>query len=168
MKFPVLFLENGVPKEGLEPTVVIRDRTAGNTPVNGEAASEVGGGWYEYDYGAGDPTHHYVATFDSVTLTGPERYAFGEWIPDHFTSTKAGYVDAAISSRSTLAQADILSDATPFDGAAIAAMYSLVEDIAKLTGHKVTKSGDTITIFEEDGITPWRQYNLADGGRVEV
>lgn len=41
-------------------------------------------------------------------------------------------------------------------------------DIFKLTGNNVTASGDVITIYEEDGSTPWRQYNLADGGRIRV
>jgi hypothetical protein len=40
--------------------------------------------------------------------------------------------------------------------------------IRKLTGNKVTKSGDIITIFEDNGVTTWRQYNLALGGRVQV
>jgi len=45
---------------------------------------------------------------------------------------------------------------------------SSVSDILKLTGYKVTKSGDVITIYEADGVTPWRQYNLSGGGRVQV
>ena len=44
----------------------------------------------------------------------------------------------------------------------------IVSDMIKLTGHKVTKSGDIITIYEANGSTIWRQYNLASGGRVEV
>jgi hypothetical protein len=44
----------------------------------------------------------------------------------------------------------------------------LVTDLAKITGNKVTKDGDLITIYEENGITVWKQYNLANGGRVEV
>jgi hypothetical protein len=44
----------------------------------------------------------------------------------------------------------------------------MIEVIQKLTGNKVTKVGDVITIFEDDNITPWRQYNLANGGRVLV
>lgn len=39
---------------------------------------------------------------------------------------------------------------------------------AKLLGYKVTKSGDVITIYEANGVDIWRQYNLADGGRVQV
>lgn len=41
-------------------------------------------------------------------------------------------------------------------------------DILKLTGNKVTKSGDVITIYEDDGTTVWKQFNLANDGRVEV
>ena len=44
----------------------------------------------------------------------------------------------------------------------------LVADLVKLTGHKVAKSGDIITIYESDESTPWRQYDLTGGGRVEV
>lgn len=44
---------------------------------------------------------------------------------------------------------------------------ALVDDLIKLTGNKVTKSGDIITIYEANGITVWRQYDLASGGRVE-
>lgn len=43
-----------------------------------------------------------------------------------------------------------------------------VQAILKLTGYKVSKSGDVITIYEADGTTVWRQYDLSDGGRVEV
>ena len=45
---------------------------------------------------------------------------------------------------------------------------TLVDELIKLTGYKVTKSGDIITIYESNGSTIWRQYNLANGGRVQV
>lgn len=47
-------------------------------------------------------------------------------------------------------------------------ILSSVTDILKLTGYKVTRSGDIITIFEIDDSTPWRQYDLSSGGRVQV
>lgn len=40
--------------------------------------------------------------------------------------------------------------------------------VLRLTGSKVTKSGDIITIYEENGTTPWRQYNLANGERIQI
>lgn len=45
---------------------------------------------------------------------------------------------------------------------------ALLFDLIRLTGHKVVREDDLITIYQADGITVWRQYNLADGGRVEV
>lgn len=42
------------------------------------------------------------------------------------------------------------------------------DDILKLTGNNVVKSGDTITIYEDDGVTIWRQYDLSDGGRIKL
>jgi len=41
-------------------------------------------------------------------------------------------------------------------------------EVVKLLGNKVTKSGDIITIYEDDGTTIWKQFDLSGGGRVEV
>ena len=45
-----------------------------------------------------------------------------------------------------------------------------VELLRKVTSNKVTKAGDSdiITIYEDNGSTIWRQYDLASGGRVLV
>jgi hypothetical protein len=45
---------------------------------------------------------------------------------------------------------------------------SVVDTIEKLTGNKVTRVGDIITIYESDGTTPWRSYDLTDDERIEV
>ena len=45
---------------------------------------------------------------------------------------------------------------------------SILERIEKLTGNKVTKEGDIVTIYESNGSTIWRRYNLANGGRVLI
>lgn len=47
-------------------------------------------------------------------------------------------------------------------------MGELISTLIKLTGNRVTKSGDIITIYEADEVTPWRQYDLAGGGRDQV
>jgi hypothetical protein len=44
----------------------------------------------------------------------------------------------------------------------------LVDEIIKLTGNKVTKVGNIITIYEANGVDTWRQYDLTNGGRVVV
>jgi hypothetical protein len=43
-----------------------------------------------------------------------------------------------------------------------------IDVLIKMTSNKVTRSGDVITIYEDDEITMWRQYDLANGGRVLV
>ena len=53
------------------------------------------------------------------------------------------------------------------DGSYSALVQSLIS-ILKLTGNKVIKSGDTITIYENDGVTIWKQFDLANGGRIEI
>jgi hypothetical protein len=54
------------------------------------------------------------------------------------------------------------------DVSLLSSISNLTDVISKLTGNKVTKVGDIITIYDNDNITPWRQYNLASGGRVQV
>jgi len=40
--------------------------------------------------------------------------------------------------------------------------------IGKLTGNKVIKANNIISIYEDDGNTIWRQYDLSGGGRIQV
>ena len=40
--------------------------------------------------------------------------------------------------------------------------------LEKLLGNDVVKTNDVITIYEDDGTTIWRRYNLASGGRVLI
>lgn len=43
----------------------------------------------------------------------------------------------------------------------------MFEAIFKITNNKVTKSGNTITIYENDELTVWKTFDLSLGGRVE-
>lgn len=40
--------------------------------------------------------------------------------------------------------------------------------VKKMVNNKVVMSGDIATIYENDGNTVWKQFNLANGGRVEL
>ncbi len=53
-------------------------------------------------------------------------------------------------------------------GVLLSNLGSMVTDVLKLTGNKVTMSGNVITIYEDDGTTVWRRYDLTGGGRVET
>ncbi len=77
MSFDAFFLESGLPKTGLSPTIIIRKDSDGSVVVNGLAMTESGDGFYVYAYAAQDFTESYHYICDSVTLTGNERYAVG-------------------------------------------------------------------------------------------
>jgi hypothetical protein len=47
-------------------------------------------------------------------------------------------------------------------------MEDMVIIIQRMLHNKVSKSGDVITIYEEDENTVWKTFDLADGGRVEI
>ena len=47
-------------------------------------------------------------------------------------------------------------------------MGEAVETLSILTGNKVIRVGDVLTFYEANGIDVFRQYNVANGGRIEV
>ncbi len=47
----------------------------------------------------------------------------------------------------------------------VGTMGEWVQIVERLLANEVTKDGNIITIFREDKLTPWRQYDLANGGR---
>ena len=85
------FTEAGVPKTGLSPTVTAWDVADSSVDVNGEAMTEIAGGWYKYEWSSFDLTKDYVARADGGAgqPTG-ERYA-----PiDMSTAALSGKIDA--------------------------------------------------------------------------
>jgi hypothetical protein len=77
----VPFTSSGVAVTGLHPTINIYQLGAGpsNTEIvtNG-GVSEIGGGWYRYDFLTYDPTTSYVFTIDGgPTLADFDRYKHG-------------------------------------------------------------------------------------------
>jgi hypothetical protein len=76
MKFTVWFSEAGLPKTGLTPIISILQVSDQSdvTPSDNEFI-EIGLGFYFFDFSESDNTEDYVALADSVTLTGPEKYA---------------------------------------------------------------------------------------------
>lgn len=47
----------------------------------------------------------------------------------------------------------------------VGTMGEWVQIVERLLANEVTKDGNIITIYREDKLTPWRQYDLANGGR---
>ena len=40
--------------------------------------------------------------------------------------------------------------------------------VTKITMNKVVRTGDEITVYEDDGVTIWKRFDLSDDGRVEI
>jgi len=69
------FDNNGVPAIGLSPLIRIRDIETGNVVVSG-TMSEIGDGFYKYEFFGYDISKEYAILCDSVSLTGDNRYKF--------------------------------------------------------------------------------------------
>ena len=71
------FTDNGTPKTGLAPTISIRRADTHALVVTWDTMTEVGDGWYKYNFN-GDETLDYLVVCDGGTaLTTAERYTFG-------------------------------------------------------------------------------------------
>ena len=72
-----VFTENGAPKDGLTNAVIyIYDLLDNSLIVNGAAVTAVAKGGYKYNFTTYDGDKDYYIVWDSVDLTGHERYAY--------------------------------------------------------------------------------------------
>jgi hypothetical protein len=123
----------------------------------------------------------YSVTFEdgqySVELTGSnnniwdiENLVLNQNQVQVIPTNSAGLIvgQTSISDSDRLAIANEVWDTLYAEYSAEGSYGQLVQDLLKLTKNKVTKSGDIITIFEIDGVTPWKQYDLSNGGRVQI
>lgn len=77
MVISVYFSQSGSPKLNLTPLITIIDLADNSVIVDETEMSEVGNGFYKYEFDLYDSTKDYVFICDSVDLSGTERYAIG-------------------------------------------------------------------------------------------
>jgi len=71
------FTNNGIPATGLTPTIRIRNVVGGSLLVTDENMTEIGDGWYSYDFITYDSLLDYAIRCDAGnTLANDERYTF--------------------------------------------------------------------------------------------
>lgn len=88
------FTESGIPKTGLTPTILVLDMSDNSVVVNSASMSEVGYGFYKYNFSGYDNTKDYAIRCDGGSgLEDPERYTFA--------GNDSGSVESAIASLST-------------------------------------------------------------------
>lgn len=71
------FTEYGTPKTGLTPTLEIWKVSDNSLIVTGQAMTEVGGGFYKYNFAGYDPAEDYAVRADGgATLPTSDRYVY--------------------------------------------------------------------------------------------
>jgi hypothetical protein len=110
--------------------------------------------------GTGEDQSRQIVTYDGTTkIATVER----DWdvVPD----ATSGYV---ILGQHTHLISEITDGIFAHEDAAGISLDDAMIIIRRLLENKVTRSGDIISVFEENGTTLWRQFDLSSGGRVEV
>jgi len=90
------YTDEGVPKTGLSPTIRIRDLSNNSLIVTDAVMSEVGDGFYKYDFTLYDASKEYVIRCDGgATLNDYERYRPGvnDYVPADEISSRAEEVE---------------------------------------------------------------------------
>ncbi len=64
--------------------------------------------------------------------------------------------------------ADTLLNSIALNYNTIGSLGELLNEIRKITKNKVVAIGDVIDVYEEDGTTIWKTFNLSNGGRIEL
>ena len=76
--FNAQFTDNGAPRTGLSPTICILRDSDQTEVVTDANMTEIGRGWYMYDFTLYDANEEYVATADAGSdVPTVERYAYG-------------------------------------------------------------------------------------------
>jgi hypothetical protein len=75
VKVSSFIAESGAPATGLTPTIKIRDLADNLLVVDGDPMTEVGDGFYQYDFAAHNPAKDYVILVDGgAVLADADRY----------------------------------------------------------------------------------------------
>lgn len=91
MNITVYFEDSGVPATGLAPTLNIRDISDGSLAIDGLNMTEVGDGFYMYDFETYDSSITYTILCDAgASLSDADRYVRGEFTYGDVSSTVAG------------------------------------------------------------------------------
>ncbi len=175
---------NAIPAVGLSPLPTIRiwevDGSTETLVINGASLSEVGDGFYQYLFSTYDPTKEYVFRTDGGTTYASdpaERYQAGSievsTITNNTIEDIAGQVwDQNTASHVGAGTFGLLEQQIKADTTAIAAnlyvnagsVLDLVQLIVKYDTNrtKIDPTLMTLTVYEDDCVTPLRVFQLLD------
>lgn len=167
------FTQNGVPKTGLSPiiTIIKLDKVnplLNTTVIAGAGMTEVGSGWYRYNFSTYDFSENYIFTADGGGILADfERYntaaneSYGEdisyltWEESsvfHVAGGTTGFLLNQISADTTQIRIDTTN--------AISLLQTLLKYDTNRT--KIDKTAKTLTIYDNDNTTPIKVFSLKD------
>ena len=165
------FSQNGTPALGLSPTIRIWEVTnTTNTLVITDAPMvEVGDGFYKYVFAGYDGTTNYVIRADGGTsLPQRDRFSISGSADDINTIREAVY-EATAADHTTPGTFGLKINQTCADTAQLrldtVAMTELLELLLKFECNRtrIDKTAKTLTVYDDDGTTPLKVFNLKDG-----
>jgi hypothetical protein len=132
------FTENGIPKTGLSPTIRIRDLSDNSLVITDAVLTEVGDGYYSYEFVEYDDTKDYaIRTDGGASLNNYERYQSA-------TNEVGGLAEQA-----TLVTV----------GTNVSTILNIEKGKWKITGNQ-------LILYAEDGIAELYKFNLFDANGV--
>lgn len=164
------FTTSGNPVTGLSPTIVIirLDPSANVLEVNGGSLTEVGIGWYRYDFTTYDPSKAYIFTIDGGnTLTAQDRYkhggnesyvedvSFGVWEEPWADHQDVGSTGLVLTQIKADTNTMVLNTVT---------IQALVNTMLKYERNrtKINTAQHTLTVYDDDCVTPLTVFRLRD------
>lgn len=168
------FSVNANPVVGLSPTITILEMDASNVNantivVNGDILTDTGTGWYRYDFTSYDFSKSYAITVDGGnTLPRRERLkvsvneSFAEDVTTVLLNSPGtlwmtpGSIGELINTSSANTNSTVIS---------ISSLTTLLDTLLKFEKNrtKIDPALATLTVFDDDGVTPLQVFKLKDG-----
>lgn len=187
MLITAFYSVSGVPSTGLTPTIDIRNIATGALVITAGNMTEVGSGWYKYDFTTAVAGVDYVFVCDGGSgLTSIERYVAGstddavastvaaavwdELESSHVAAGSMGLllgnlndVDMAVSDIPTKAEnAAAVWDALETSHVAAGSMGLALSQIRQIETGKWAIVGNTMTLYADNGTTVIKAFTITD------
>lgn len=145
MYIMAFFTNSGVPETGLSATIRVRLVSDNSLTVTDEAMTEVGDGWYKYNFtGYNDSVDYAFRCDGSSTLSGTERYVF---------AGNENYKDDIENA---------IWNATSSSHVTSGTMGNIMTDLKDEAFGKWTldPTAETLTLYKSDGTTVLKIFDL--------
>lgn len=166
----------GVPKTGLIPVITIWEvtETTNTQVITNDPCVEIGGGFYKYVFVGYLPTKNYVMSIDGgATQPVGERYNISatqeqKVSPDNVQQIITGVWEETAADHTSVSSTGLLLNQISADTQAtridVTIALDLLSTLLKYERNrtKIDKVAKTLTVYDDNGITPIRVFDLKD------